>query len=219
MKKYFVVLISIILLSGSIIINSCDKDKNDSTEPVVTLIGDAKITHILNLPYVDVGAIATDDGDPIEVIIEFNNVEVNMIGTYKVIWTAIDAAGNKGSAEREVAVYNEANFLIGNYNIHVTETTSGIEYDYTDMVLVAGNVNNQIWVNKFNNYVGASVYMLISGGTLTIPNQTVSAGTPLVQRTFSGTGVVDINTGNFDIQPCVEIGAENKTSAVNYVKQ
>ncbi|MCD4681556.1 MAG: DUF5011 domain-containing protein [Bacteroidales bacterium] len=212
MKKITVILISLLLISGSIFITSCEKD--DSSAPVVTLTGDPIITHILNQPYVDLGATAIDDGEPIEVIIEVNGVEVNMVGTYKVIWTAVDAAGNKGSAEREVTVYNEANFLIGNYNVHGESDSNGVVdvFSYSGMIIVAGNVNNQIWETNFNNYQGAAVFMQVDGSNITIENQTV--GNPPNQRTFSGYGYVDENTGDFEIH-----SMEIFTGPPSYTKQ
>lgn len=219
MKKYPVVLISLVL-SILFVLGSCKK--KDDTAPTVTLIGDAHIFHVLNEPYTDPGAKATDDGSPIDAIIELNTVEINLVGEYKVVWTAVDEEGNKGTAERKVTVYNEANYLIGNYNIHVKCDSSGVirEYDYSDMILVSGNLNNQIWVNNFNNYQGASVNMKVDSSSVTIPNQTV--GIPPNQRTFSGQGFLETSTGNFEIQT-MEIFSGPPTyniqSIVTYIKQ
>lgn len=206
MKKTFIILTSIFLLTGFVFVSSCKK--KDSSAPVVTLIGDANIQHILNQPYVDLGATATDDGDPIDVTIEVNAVDINLIGVYKVIWTAVDADGNKGSAERTVTVYNEANYLIGTYNIIVIiQDSSGLKsnYEYIDKISVSGIVNNQIWVDKFNNYQSAAVNIEVDGYGLTIPNQTIPSGSPPVQRSFSGIGNIDPNTKNINIQTCIEI--------------
>ncbi len=221
MKKLPIVFISIMLIAGLVITSSCKKEE-DTSAPVVTLIGDSHIFHILNQAYVDPGAIATDNDAPIEVVIEIDEVEVNLVGDYKVIWSAIDSDGNKGSAERTVTVYNEANPMIGNYNIHVKTDSAGVitEYDYTDMVVVAGNVNNQIWVNNFNNYQNAAVYIQINGTDITVPNQTV--GNPPTQRTFSGWGLVDESTGLFEIHSMeIVVGppSYNKQSVATYIKQ
>ncbi len=220
MQKFSLTLLSLIFISVIFFFTSCKKD--DSTAPVVNLIGSTHIMHILNQPYIDPGATATDDGDPIAAVIEYNDVEVNLVGEYKVIWIAVDAAGNKGSAERKITVYNEANNMIGNYNIHVKTDSSSViyEYDYTDMILIAGNVNNQIWVNKFNNYQNAAVFMHVDTSSITVPNQTV--GIPPNQRTFSGQGFIETSTGNFEIQVMEIVSGPpyyTKQSIVIYIKQ
>lgn len=220
MRKIVLLLFTLSLLAGQTFITSCKK--KDSTAPVVTLIGGAHINHILNEEYIDPGATALDDGSPIDATIEVNEVEVNLVGDYKVIWAAVDADGNKGTAERTVTVYNEANYLIGNYNIHVKQDSAGVirEFDYTDMVLVAGNVNNQIWVNKFNNYPSTAIYIQIDSTNVNVPNQTV--GIPPNQKTFSGYGFVEQSTGNFEVQTMeIAIGPPqyNIQSIVTYIKQ
>jgi len=197
MKKFSLIIISITLVSGTIIFNSCKKE--DTSTPVVTLIGDAHIYHVLNQAYVDPGALATDDGSTIDAVIETNTVEINTVGDYKVVWSAVDGDGNKGTAERTVSVYNEANPMIGPYDIHVKADSAGVirEYDYTDNVGIHGKINNQIYANNFNNYPNTVVFMDITGTDIAIANQTV--GVTPNQKTFSGWGFIDETSGNFEV--------------------
>lgn len=80
----------------------------DTTPPVVTLIGENPITLERGLNYVEYGATAIDnyDGpmDPKEDIIIINAPSGMNLGTYNVIYRAIDSSGNIGEAIRVVNV-------------------------------------------------------------------------------------------------------------------
>jgi surface protein len=76
----------------------------DTTAPVITLSGASTITIFQNETYEELGASATDDIDgELEVIIT-GTVDVSIGGTYIVIYTATDSAGNISSLERTVTV-------------------------------------------------------------------------------------------------------------------
>lgn len=83
--------------------------KNNSTDdvaPVVTLIGDANVTQNFG-HYVDAGATAEDDIDgdvtaSITVSPKLNSE--SDAGTYTVVYTAKDAAGNEGTTTRIVTI-------------------------------------------------------------------------------------------------------------------
>ena len=86
----------------------------DETPPVITLNGDPEITIPAGSgPYVDPGATAVDNADGnIAVVIDSSAVDTNVPGTYTVIISATDNAGNSSQVTRTVVVQSGAQFLI-----------------------------------------------------------------------------------------------------------
>jgi DNA uptake protein ComE-like DNA-binding protein len=74
----------------------------DTKSPVITLIGDTTITLLVGSEYTELGAI-TDDGSTINIA---GTVDNNAVGTYNVIYTAIDAAGNQALPVTRTVVIN-----------------------------------------------------------------------------------------------------------------
>ena len=78
----------------------------DTVAPVVTLLGDESVIQSFG-NYVDAGATAEDDidGDVTSSIVASPVLnEESDAGTYTVTYTATDAAGNKGTATRDVTI-------------------------------------------------------------------------------------------------------------------
>ena len=77
-----------------------------SKAPVIVLNGDAQITLDLDEEYTDFGAYATDASDQniTSRIVVQNNVNIHKVGTYTVIYTVTDSAGNKSTLTRIVNV-------------------------------------------------------------------------------------------------------------------
>ena len=96
----------------AITIISCGSDDdgnaplNDTTPPVITLIGSADVSVIQGDNYMDEGATATDDvdGDLTAAIEISGTVDTSTLGTYTLTYSVSDAAGNMASAERNVSV-------------------------------------------------------------------------------------------------------------------
>ena len=72
----------------------------DTTAPVITLTGSASVTLEIRGGYTDAGA--TSDGG--ETVTTSGTVDVNTVGVYTVTYSASDAAGNTGTATRNVTV-------------------------------------------------------------------------------------------------------------------
>ena len=68
----------------------------DTTKPVIVLLGADVVLVLVGTPYVDRGAIATDnvDGDISGKIKTVSNVSTAAVGTYTVTYDVTDAAGN-----------------------------------------------------------------------------------------------------------------------------
>ena len=76
----------------------------DTHAPVVTLNGSASVTVECHTSYTDDGATATDNCSTPPAPTSSSDVNVNVPGTYHVVWSTTDAGGNTGSATRTVTV-------------------------------------------------------------------------------------------------------------------
>ena len=76
----------------------------DTTPPVITLIGDANITHLASTTYIDQGANWTDIVDGNGTADANGSVDSNTPGIYQVTYSKTDAAGN--TAEPVVRTIN-----------------------------------------------------------------------------------------------------------------
>ncbi|MEL0099690.1 MAG: immunoglobulin-like domain-containing protein, partial [Opitutae bacterium] len=66
----------------------------DTTPPVISLIGDANLTHSASNEYVDAGATWTDVVDGSGVAVASGTVDFNAPGIYQIIYNATDESGN-----------------------------------------------------------------------------------------------------------------------------
>jgi len=79
----------------------------DTTVPVITLTGDSVVTLAKDATYTEQGATASDTKDGViapENIVITGTVNTAVPGTYRVLYTAKDAAGNVGTKTRTVIV-------------------------------------------------------------------------------------------------------------------
>lgn len=196
MKKNITIL-SALLLAGATVFTSCKKD--DVTAPVVTLNGGDQ-TVVLNSTFTDLGATANDNKDGDITASVSGVVDVNNAGSYQLTYTATDAAGNEGTATRNVTVYNQAAGWAGDYNGNEIDALGPYTYagnsDAAKVVKVSASttINNQIWINRLGDFANNKVYMNVTGNSINIPNQTVtSVGTGTAtcdvhDRSSNGTG-------------------------------
>lgn len=70
----------------------------------INILGDNPYDHPIGTPYIDPGFTATDNLGRIVNVITTNNVDINNIGTYNVIYTATDLSGNDVQQKRIVNV-------------------------------------------------------------------------------------------------------------------
>ncbi|MCB9140393.1 MAG: DUF5011 domain-containing protein, partial [Caldilineaceae bacterium] len=78
----------------------------DTTPPVIALAGDNPLILALGTPYVEPGYTATDDvnGDLTDDVTVSGTVDVNTAGTYTLVYSVADAAGNTATVTRTVEV-------------------------------------------------------------------------------------------------------------------
>jgi len=76
----------------------------DTTPPVITLQGDSYMTLSVGETFVEPGATASDDRDETVKVMVSGTVDTSKEGTYKLIYSAEDAAGNQVTETRTVVV-------------------------------------------------------------------------------------------------------------------
>ncbi|HNW69567.1 MAG TPA: DUF5011 domain-containing protein [Bacteroidales bacterium] len=162
--------------------------KKDEENPVVTLKGDSFVTIILNSEYTDPGADAFDNTDGTLTVEISGEVNPDFAGTYYIVYTASDAAGNSGQAIRTVVVRNEAEPYNGPYSR--TSYTPADTTNQLSTVTVSTILNKRIWVAGFAHYQNASVFADISNDTIRFPSQTSLAGAPAITHKFEGSGLI-----------------------------
>jgi|GEM_PF-3377021 len=94
--------------------NFMPNPSEDTTSPIITILGDNPATVTCGTAYTDAGATATDDkdGDLTAAIVTSNTVNTTAVGTYTITYTVRDAAGNQATATRVVRVqYSFDGFL------------------------------------------------------------------------------------------------------------
>jgi len=90
-------------------------EPEDDVPPVITILGDNPLYFEVNSgSYSDPGATALDDvdGDLTGSITASSNVNPSLIGTYSVIYSVTDTAGNTGTATRAVHVVDTTDPVI-----------------------------------------------------------------------------------------------------------
>jgi hypothetical protein len=136
----------------------------DTTAPVISLIGSNPQTIIQGNAYTELGATASDnqDGDLTSRITRSINVNTNIVGTHYVTYSVLDNAGNSGTATRTIYVVSQASIpdttspvitLIGNSNITVEQGSTYSEAGATATddrdgtitpILISNNVNTNV---------------------------------------------------------------------------
>lgn len=88
------------------LIPSSVEETNKEIKPIITINGSKVININKGTEYNDLGATATDDidGDITSKITVVNNVNINVAGEYKVIYTITDSDGNKRVSARVINV-------------------------------------------------------------------------------------------------------------------
>ena len=85
---------------------------NDTTAPVLTLSGEASITHELGTVFTDPGWTVTDNVDSSLSVLVEGEVDSDVAGEYTLTYTVADSAGNTASAERTVTVESSTPALV-----------------------------------------------------------------------------------------------------------
>jgi hypothetical protein len=165
--------IFLIVITGII---SCNK--TDNAPPIIFMNGADTVIHVLNQPYIDEGATATDetDGNITHNIYTENLVDENKIGWYTVTYKVVDEAGNEAApAVRSVFVYSEGYIYMGEYKLTETQQFPNQETcSYNIVTTVDSTINFRIVFSSFACNFGQQVYADVYDTVLLIPFQVVA---------------------------------------------
>lgn len=98
-------IIIFLLFVSFFVFNSCkDDSSNDTTPPIINIIGDSTVYVGKDSVYTDLGATATDDidGDITSKINVNNHVNTSIIGNYDIKYNVADNAGNTATEKKRI---------------------------------------------------------------------------------------------------------------------
>ena len=134
---------------------SAVNSSSDTTAPVITLIGSSTINLTVGDTYTDAGVTATDDvdGDLTSSITSSGAVDTSTVGTYTLVYSVSDAAGNTTTLTRTVIVSavasNSDNIYFENGTCKCPNATAGdtadingVTYTVVDDNSIAGEIAN-----------------------------------------------------------------------------
>lgn len=191
MKNKILLLLAVIGAGFTFVLTGCSED--DTDPPIIILNGASSIELSLNSgTWTDLGATATDEEDGSTTVTSnasSTNPNTNLVGTYTITYTSVDAEGNVGTATRTIRVKNDAEDFAGTYSVH--DTVPGEAFNYMQTISVSTTQNNRVVFSLFGNYANnTSIYAnKLGNGDLEIPGQTAA-------DIGSGTGC-DISTHAF----------------------
>jgi hypothetical protein len=175
----------------------------DTIPPIITFTGPPFMNIVLNSPFTDPGAIATDNVDGSTTVISTassSNPDVNLTGTYTITYSSSDLAGNTTSAIRTIVVYNEAEFFnCNNYDGFDTCTGSGVAL-FSSSITASSILNNHILIQNFGAFGNSIIIDGLVGGyyvgsPISCTNQSLGSGATLV----SGHGTItNLNPFSFN---------------------
>jgi len=94
-RYVFVFLLSVFVFSGCGSDNGGGEfDEPDTTKPVITLNGASSVELIQGTAYTELGATVTDDRDVNVIVRVSGSVDINVVNSYTITYTAIDESGN-----------------------------------------------------------------------------------------------------------------------------
>ena len=132
----------------------------DITAPVITLTGSSTINLNLGATFTDPGATATDNvnGNITSSITAAGSVNPSTAGTYTIVYSVSDTAGNSASVTRTVvvaAIYFEGGICkCPNASVGATEVINGVTYtvvDNTSIVTQIAAANYNLCTTQVTN--------------------------------------------------------------------
>ncbi|MFC2100657.1 immunoglobulin-like domain-containing protein [Bacteroidota bacterium] len=215
MKKYFGIIVTLALIFTLAFSISCTKE--DTNGPVITIIGDNPLIVILNQNWTDPGASAEDDEDGVVAVTATHDVNKNhQSTTYKITYSATDAAGNTSTANRNVHVLNDASMYEGNYDATI-RLNGNIDYQYVEIIESDDFINNKITFQKFDGHDPNKIYGNIIGTAITIPLQNSTINTEV--WSFQGNGLINDTIMEFVIDYTATVNSAAEDYELTLVKQ
>jgi hypothetical protein len=188
----------LLVIGGAVALDAIINDDKDTTAPVITLNGSNPTVLELGGTYSEAGATA-DTG---EAVIASGTVNTSEVGTYTITYTAVDSAGNVGTATRTVIVEDTtAPVITVNGSSPLTHELGST---YTDAGATASDLSGMITVTTNgtvnSDAVGSYVLTYIatdpSGNTSTETRtvNVVDTTAPVVTVTGDNPATVELGT-------------------------
>ena len=198
--------------------------KDDETcayVPTITLNGAATVSAELNEPYVDAGATASNkDGSSVNVTADASSVNTSQTGSYIVNYTATNESGTANASRTVNVVFSQDYWISSTWNITSDCGLTAFPLS-SPPTISAGSTSSDLIFDSFFTLVGGTANAIISGETITFPNQTMGiTGGDVI---FSGSGSMNSSgteiTVNYNYENTVLLfGGEGSCTAV-YTKQ
>jgi hypothetical protein len=205
------------LIGCTLTIFGCKKTI-DIDPPVIVLNGENPdiVIQYSSMDYIDLGATVYQvDGELIPYTVN-GKIEMNKAGVDTLFYYAIDNNGLSGHAQR-VVIVDGAQLISGNYS--VADFNDSISTgNGNDTINVDAQSYNSIYFKKFAGYNDCILHGLTIDSTLTIPTQTINCGSPLADRTFSGTGLYSKDFFSFTIYYTETTNSVTKNGHCIYTK-
>lgn len=196
----------LVIAAAVVAIYSCKKEdpapssppppvqQQDTIAPVITISVSSPLNHTLNAPFTVPAATAYDsiDGDLTQYISVNSTLNVNLAGTYSVIYSVMDSDSNMATATLIVNVVNTAGWMSGNYwNCDDTCQISGT-FSYFSSVSPSSTINGAISINNFAAFgTSISISAYVSGSALSFPsNQPIATYGTVLNATGTITSTV-----------------------------
>ncbi len=176
------------LAFAAVLFTQCTED--DLNSPVITLLGDNPAYVDLGGTFTETGAEATDLEDGVIAVIDVDDsaLDADVVGSYDILYSATDGAGNVGTEVRTVHVFAEPADYAGIYEV-VEDCSDGMTYTYN--VTVTAGAGNTIIISNFGDYGGAVIVNIdLSGDT----KSTLSLDDTAGGATFVGNGQLTTGT-------------------------
>lgn len=171
MRKLYFLLITGVLLTGG-----CEKQHVHEVKIVIE--HGIVYRHVLNQPFNDPGAYGLDYMNkrlPVE--IDLGALDINKTGSYQVKYTARDEYDNVGTAERTVVVYNELEYLDGNWSFYKYNLSSGaLDTIYIETLHSSEDRNRLFFFTTFSSYENAPVQARITANLIVIDSMQYNVG-------------------------------------------
>jgi len=171
----------------------------DTTPPVITLQGNTVITLHIGQAYQEPGFSALDDIDGVVSVIVGGMVDTSTVGTYTIMYTASDNAGNVVTVTRIVNVVAVVDSIApvitlqGSLTITLTEGDSYNEPGFSALDNIDGNISVIISGSVNTNVPGT--YILTYTATDAAGNSSTRSRTITVQKKNNGTKGEDSSKG------------------------
>jgi hypothetical protein len=199
MKKMKFVLMA--AFAAMMFFTACEIEDLDS--PTITLVG-GDMEVVLNAAggFVEPGFEANDeqDGDLTANVIVTGAVDVTKIGSYEIMYSVSDKAGNKATVKRIVDVIVNQAFYTGPWSVEevITGTNPDPNWMYNATVTASTVDPQKLIINNFGGFANFSGNVTFNKfGVITIPNQQLIGAT--VDGTIVGTGTTSLDGNTLTI--------------------